>query len=273
MEAPAPDEEVPTPNVPIPATEKPPGVFTVNPANIAKIEVTQHLRGSESHIAVVWVRILHSAIFALIGFAGAIFVFLFRRRPGTVAILAMALAPLLLLPISGHYGEELLHRVYLLGLPFMACFGAMLLDMRSKLPWLILCLLLIIALPTYVISTYGNQALDYFPEGRAAGLKFFDSTTTRGYVTGASPLGQTSNLLQYKHLRYTQLGWQENELYTQGREEMPYYIAISNRDRAFYGWFWGNYEFIGEVEQLMDNAVNCGLIYSNPALKLYESDR
>jgi len=264
--------EEPAPNVPIPVTEKPAGVFTVNPANIAKTEVTQHLRGSESHIAVVEVRILHSAIFVLLGLAGAIFVLLFRRKSNTAAILAMFLAPLLLLPISGHYGEELLNRVYLFALPFMAYFGAMLLDIKSKLPWFILCLLLIIAIPTNVISTYGNRALDYFPEGRVAGLKFFDSTTTRGYVTGAYPLGQTSNLLQYKHLDYSQLEWQGNELYTQGREEMPYYIAISNQDRAWYGWFWGDYQFIGNVEQLLDNAVNCSLIYSNPVLKLYESD-
>ena len=91
-------------------------------------------------------------------------------------------------------------------------------------------------------------------------------------MTGAPPLGQTSNLLQYQRLDYSQLVWQGNKLYTQGREEMPYYIAISDRDRSWYGWFWGNYEFIGEVEQLMDNTVNCSLIYINPVLKLYESD-
>jgi len=189
-----------------------------------------------------------------------------------VAILATCLAPLLLLLISGHYGEELLQRVYLFSLPLMVYFGAMLLDVRSKLPWLILCLLLIIAIPTQVISHYGNQALDYFPKGRVAGLKFFDNTTTHGYVTGAPPLGYTSNLLRYKHLCYYELEWKENELYTEAGEEMPYYTAISNHDRAWYGWLWGNYQFIGEIEQLLDNAVNCSLIYSNPVLKLYESD-
>lgn len=281
IETPIPDTEVPTPGTeapipgveaPMPEREKPSGVFTLDPGAIAKTEITQHLRGSESHIAVVKVRVLHSAIFALIGIAGAIFVLLFRRKSDTVAILAMSVAPLLLLPISGHYGEELLQRVYLFSLPFMAYFGAMLLDIRSKLPWLILCLLLIIACPTQVISRYGNQALDYFPQGRVAGLEFFDSNTTHGYVTGASPLGYTNNLLQYKHLRYSQLQWQGDKLYTEAGEEMPYYIAISNRDRAWYEWFWGNPYYISDIEQLLDNAVNCSLIYSNPVIKLYESD-
>jgi hypothetical protein len=267
-----PAEETPGEEAPMPEREKPAGVFTLNPGAIAQTEITRHLRGTESHIAVVKVRVLHSAIFALIGIAGAIFVLLFRRKPETWAILAISLTPLLLLPISGHYGEELMQRVYLFSLPFMAYFGAMLLDMKSKLPWLIICLLLIIACPTKVIATYGNQALDYFPPGRVAVLKFFDSTTTRGYVTGASPLGSTSNMLQYKRLDYSQLGWEENKLYTQARAEMPYYIAISNRDRAWYEWFWGNPCYINDIEQLLDNAVNCGLIYNNPAVKLYESD-
>ena len=136
----------------------------------------------------------------------------------------------------------------------------------------ILCLLLIIACPTQVISRYGNQALDYFPAGRVAVLKFFDGNTTHGYATGASPLGQTNNLLQYKHLHYYELEWQERELFTEATEEMPYYVAISNQDRAWYGWFWDNYQFIEDVEQLLDNSVNCGLIYINPVLKLYEID-
>jgi hypothetical protein len=252
--------------------EKPSDTFTIDPGFITKTEITQHLRGSESHIAVVKVRILHSAIFALIAIAGIIFVLLFRRKSDTVVILAMSLAPLLLLLISGHYGEELLQRIYLFLLPFTAYFGAMLLDVRSKLPWLILCLLLIIACPTQVISHYGNQALDYFPEAQFAGLKFFDSTSTHGYVTGASPMGYTNNLLQYKRLRYYQLEWKENELSIESGKKIPYYIAISNQDRARYGWFWDNYQFIVHIEQLLDNAVNCGLIYSNPVFKLYESD-
>ena len=262
----------PTIETPIPEREEPSNTFTIDPGFITKTEITQHLRGSESHIAVVKVRILHSAIFTLIAIAGIIFVLLFRRKSDTVVILAVSLAPLLLLLISGHYGEELLQRIYLFLLPFTAYFGAMLLDVRSKLPWLILCLLLIIACPTQVISHYGNQALDYFPEAQFAGLKFFDSTSTHGYVTGASPMGYTNNLLQYKHLRYYQLEWKENELSIEAGEKVPYYIAISNQDRAWYGWFWDNYQFIVHIEQLLDNAVNCGLIYSNPVFKLYESD-
>lgn len=252
-----------------PAMETPDSTLTLDPGAIAQTEITGHLRGSESHIAVVQVRIVHSAIFTLIGLAGAIFVLFFRRKSGTVAILAMALALLLLMPISGHYGEELFNRIYWFILPFMAYFGAMLLDLKRKLIGFIFCLLLIFACLTNVVSLYGNQALDYFPQGRVAGLRFFDSNTTHGYVIGASPLGQTSNLLQYKRLDYHQLEWQGNRLYTVAEEEMPYYIAISNRDRALYGWFYGDYQFVENIEKSLDNTANCGLIYINPDMKLY----
>ena len=280
VEIPVPGAEIPTSTVktpitgvelPIPYIKKASGVFTLNPAVITEQEIAGHLRGSASHIAVVRTRILHSAIFASIGIAGAIFVLLVRRKSEAVAILAMALTPLLLLPISGHYGEELLQRIYGFSLPFMAYFGARLLDMRSKLPWLILCLLLIIACPTQIVTRYGNQVLDYFPDGRIAGMKFFDRHATHGFVTGASPLGRTANLLQYKFVRYHQLRWRAGELYKGDVGEMPYYVAISNRDRSWYEWFWGNDRFIGDVEHLLNSAVNCRLVYSNPVFILWAS--
>ncbi len=258
--------------LPFPEKERPSGIITLNPKQIAETEVTGHLRGSKSHIDVVKMRIIHSGIFSLIGLAGAIFVLFFRRKRETPSILAMTLAPFLLLPISGNYGEELLQRLYLFSLPFMAYFGAMLLLIRSKLPIFILSLLLLIALPTRVIAHYGNQVLDYLPQSRIAAQKFFDSTVSQGYVSGALPLGYTSNLVNYIHLEYWQLGWQDGKLYTASEEGIPYYIAISNRDYAWYGWFWGNYLYVGEIEQQLDNAVNCNLVYINPTIKLYQSE-
>ena len=266
------DSTIEAPIPEIPERKEPSGTFTINPQTIVKTEIIGHLRGSESHIAVVKARILHSSIFALIGIAGAIYALIIRRKYEAVPILALALTPLLFLPISGHYGEELLQRVYMFSLPFMACFSALLLDVRGKLPWLILCLLLIFATPLKVMNGYGNQPMDYFPEAQVVGLKFFDNNTTHGYVTGASPLGNTSNLLQYRLLSYSQLLWQEDKMFSQAGGELPHYVAISNRDRARYGWFLGDDKYIGKIEQLLNNAVNCSLVYRNPIFILYVSD-
>jgi len=273
-EAPSPGAEAPGPAAepPIPIREHPTSIITLDPRTIAHTEITGHFRGSSSHIAVTKVRILHSGIFALIGIAGAVFALFLRRKRAAPAIFAMALAPLLLLPISGNYGEEILQRLYLFCLPFMAYFGAVFLEAKSKIPLLILCLLLIAAIPTRVIAQYGNEILDYLPGGRVATQEFFDNTTSHGYVSGGLPLGYTRNLPHYKYLEYWELAWQENRLYTANEEQMPYYVAISNRDRAWYGWFWGNEQYVGEIEHRLDSAVNCKLTYSNPFIKLYESD-
>jgi len=249
------------------------GILILDPGVITEREVTGHFSGSESHIAVAQTRILLSSIFVLLGLVGALLLLVKKRnvRVG-VPLLAITLAPLVLLPLSGHYTEELLRRLYLFALPGMAYFGAMLLDVKNRIPAIILCLLIIIGSPLNVISHYGNQELDYFSLGRAAGLEFFNSTTSHGYVTGGYPLGRTKGFLNYLSIDFDQLRWQENELVTETEEEMPHYIVISRRDRAQYEWFEGNDQFITEIEKSLDSAVNCNLIYNNPILKLYVCD-
>jgi len=53
---------------------------------------------------------------------------------------------------------------------------------------------------------------------------------------------------------------------------LPHYIGISRQDRARYGWFQGNTQFIDDTEQALNNAVNFDFIYNNPDLKLYISE-
>jgi len=158
----------------------------------------------------------------------------------------------------------------------MAVFGAMLLDTKNKIPIIVLCILLIICCPLHVISHYGNEEVDYFPAGQVVGLHFFDDYTTEGYVTGAFPLGETSNISYYRHLRYEHLDF--TGLEEQGdrltvkvpvQKGVPHYIGISRQDVALYRWFLGNAEFIDKIKQLLDNAENCNFIYSNPDLRLY----
>ena len=218
---------------------------------------------------------MHSAIFVLIGLAGAIFVLLFRRKSGTVAILIMALVPLLLLPISGHYGEELLHRIYLFTLPFMACFGAMLLDIKNKLSWLILCLLLIITVPTQVISLYGNQAIDYFSPAQSAELDFFHTYTTDGYVTGSNPLGWKQNAENYRHISFSYLHWQDEMLALDDalHEDLPHYVGISRYDTGWYEFLLGDTQFLKETKQLLNNSPEYNLIYDSQESQLWIRDR
>jgi hypothetical protein len=253
------------------------GAITLDPDFIISTEVTGHFSGSASHIAVAKTRVIFSSIFVFIGLAGAIWVSVFRRKfKAALPVLVIALAPLVFLPLSGHYGDELLHRLYLFGLPAMAFFGATLLGAKRKIVIIVLCLLLIIGVPLHVISHYGNQELDYFPPTQTAGLDFFDGTTSYGYVTGASPLGQINNITHYPRLGrgFDQLDWQGDMLTikTSVKQEIPHYIGIGRYDRAYYEWLRGDSQFIADIEQSLDSAVNCALVYTNPDFRLYVNE-
>jgi len=267
--APSPGVKAPSPGV-----KAPRGILTFNPHGIAEKQITSSLAGSESHIAVVQVRIIFSLIFAAVGLAGAVLTLWVKRNRAVLSILAMAIALLLLLPLSNQFGWELIHRLYLYALAPMAYFGALFLDSRRKTPVFVFCLLLIIGLPLHVVSHYGNQAIDYFPPGQVAGLHFFNDTTSHGYVTGAYPLGIVRNIRQYRRINFAQLDWHRNTLTanTPLKEPMPHYIGISRQDRAMCEFILDNAHFIERTEQSLHDATNCNFIYNNPDLKLYVSE-
>ena len=166
-----PSSETPPAEEP-PPKEEPPrrGMIILDPEVLVEREITGHLSGSESHIDVAKVRILFAGIFVLIGLAGVISALVMRKNlKTTITLLAITIAPLVLVVLSGHYAREILTRLYLFALPGMAYFGAVLLDTKRSAVTTILCLLLIMAIPLHVIASYGNQELDYFSPGHLPG--------------------------------------------------------------------------------------------------------
>jgi len=227
-------------------------MLLLNPEVLAEREVTGHLSGSESHADIAGIRILFSGIFALIGLAGAILAFVARRDFKTnLSLLAITVIPLVLVTLSGHYAREILTRLYLFTLPGMAYFGVSLLNIKRGAVAIILCLLLIIAIPLHVITQYGNQELDYLSPAQLSGMRFFHNETSRGLATGDRTLGKMKNIEQY--LPISSLGrleWENGRLVLEEWMEqyLPYYIGISRQDRAYYEWFRGNTQFIDEIE-------------------------
>jgi hypothetical protein len=271
-------QPVPPPSeAPVPGEAPPPkGMLLLNPEVLVEREVTGHLSGSESHADIAGIRILFSGIFALIGLAGAILAFVARRDFKTnLSLLAITVIPLVLVTLSGHYAREILTRLYLFTLPGMAYFGVSLLNIKKGAVAIILCLLLIIAIPLHVITQYGNQELDYFSPAQLSGMRFFHNETSQGLATGDWTLGKMKNIEQYLPIgTLERLEWENGRLVLkEGMEQyLPYYIGISRQNRAWYEWFQGNTQFIDEIEQSLNNAVNCDFIYNNPDLKLYISE-
>ncbi|MFC1992482.1 hypothetical protein ACFLV3_01555 [Chloroflexota bacterium] len=266
-----PSETVTTPVEPdIPAEQR--SVLVLDPDLLTQREVTGRFSGSESHVAVARVRLVISVIFALVGAAGAFLLLLRKRFASTIILLIITLASLSLLPLSGHYANELIRRLYLFALPGMAYFGIALLEVKSRIPIILLSLLIVISYPLHIIAHYGNQELDYVHPGQVTAMDFFDSNTRNGYITGSYPLGYTKRFPDYYDAGFDQLHWQDNKLVGEFNIALPHYIGISRWDRARYEWFLGDKQSLKQMEDLLANATNFNLMYKNPAIKLYQSD-
>ncbi|GAG25405.1 unnamed protein product, partial [marine sediment metagenome] len=159
--------------------------ITTSVGVVGSREVVEHLGGSASHTAVALSRLPFSAIFATLGFSGAIIVFLVKRNFSTgIPILVMAIAPLLLFPLSVNYAGEFTTRLYLFALAPMAYFTVKLIELRKRALTVILCLLLAIGPAWNVIAHYGNEAMDYLSTARLAAIYFGHDTIEEGYLTG-----------------------------------------------------------------------------------------
>lgn len=235
-------------------------------------EVTGHFLGSSSHINVAITSIIHAGIFALIGLSGIISSLVMRKDlKTTFSLLAITAIPLPLVVLSGYYAKEILTRIYAFIIPGIAYFGAILFDANKRVVAIVLCLILIMVIPMKMIANYGNQELDYFSPAQRVGTFFFHDNTSQGLVFSSRPIGAVENIEKYIGSDLDNLRWRDNQWVEPKwlRAYSPYYISISRRDRAWYGWFLGKTLFIPELEQRLQDAVIWDFIYNNPDLKIY----
>ncbi|MFX0196611.1 MAG: hypothetical protein ACFFCW_10845 [Candidatus Hodarchaeota archaeon] len=238
-----------------PDVAEPRGILVFDPEYILETNITKSLAGSQSHIAVVQIRIVLSSIFAVLGLVGAILTFLFRRTRTFVSILAIEIALLLLLSLAKQFGWELIHRLYLYGLPFMAYFGVMILDMGRKLPAFIICLLLITSCPLLFIGHYGNQAFDYWSPSYLAGFHYVDGVKTNS---------------DYRFADLKDLSWKDDQLvFDEDFPQEKHYFAISEHDGAKYDFLNNQPNFVDEVREWLQTFKGYVHIYANPEFGLY----
>lgn len=248
------------------------GKLIFNPAVLAEREVTLHLFGSGPPGNIAKIKLVHAVLFALIGLAGLISTLITRKElKTTVSLLAITLIPISLIVLSGYYTREILNRIYAFVLPGMAYFGARLFDVNKRVVATVLCLLLIIAIPISMITTYGNQEWDYFSPAQRQGTFFFHDKTSQGLVFSARPMGMVKDIEHYDNIRLGRLEWDDNQIVVAKwlTENLPYYIGLSRQDRALFEWFLGDIYFIPDIEQRLQNTVSLNFIYNNPDLDLY----
>ena len=235
-------------------------------------EITGHLLGSGAHIDVAIMRIIHTALFLLLGFVGFISSLIVRRDlKSTISLVAITVIPVPLVVLSGYYAEEILTRIYGFIVPGLAYFGTRLFDINKKVIAAFLCLLLIIAIPIKLVAAYGNQELDYFSPGQRVGIFFFHDNVSQGMIFGAWPMGEVKNIENYIDFDLDSLRWYDDSLVIPPwlKKYESSYISISRQDRAKYEWFQGDTEFIDNLEQNLQDMVGINYIYYNPDLQLY----
>ena len=246
--------------------------FIFNFQLLAEREVTGHIIGSQSHIDVSLIRIIHSAFFVFIGFAGFL-ISLFVRRDlrSTISLATIIVIPIPLVVLSNFYAEEIITRVYGFISPGLVYFSTRLFDINKRFMAIIVCVLLLIAIPLKLVANYGNQEFDYFSPGQKAGTLFFHDNVSKGITFGAWPMGTIENIEQYISLDLDYLRWYRNRLvvFPWLSEYGSYYIGISRQNRASYEWQQGNTDFIENIEKELQGTVNIGYIYYSPDLQLY----
>jgi hypothetical protein len=141
--------------------------------SIASANVTARLTGSSGHQFVVHIRLALTALLWALALLG----WLRRRRQhqDDVAFTLLGVAPFLLMGLQS-YGGELLLRIYLFGLPFVAFLAAgLFLPVKTgATSWrtaAAIGLAGITLLSGFMFSRYGNERIDYFTAGELGAVQ------------------------------------------------------------------------------------------------------
>ena len=150
--------------------------------------VTDRLSGSRGHEIVVYIRTAMTLAFWVLAGIGCLGRIFRGHRDFTFAILAVAPFPLV---AAQSYGGEMLLRVYLFSLPFMAFFVAAMFYRSEEVggSWkttITIMGLSVLALSLFFVTRYGNERQDYFTpnEVKAADILYNDAPAGSVIVAG-----------------------------------------------------------------------------------------
>ena len=230
----------------------------------------QYAGVSTSHEAVNWLRVLFSALFMLIAISGIILSLKFKDKDkADRSILALTAVPIIVL-FSGIYQLEALERAYLFALVPIGYFGVKLLNHKASS--VILCLLLLIAIPLNIVAHYGNAAIDYIPRGEIAYWYFVQDNISKSYLTG----GHTSQFMGYAgytKVGFSQLQWEDGMLVGKAlKNDRPHYVNVGKYEQSMYEFLYNDSQFIPETHARLDSSTHYNLIYVNLDLNLYMSE-
>ncbi|HEY95401.1 MAG TPA: hypothetical protein G4O15_10755 [Dehalococcoidia bacterium] len=220
---------------------------------------------SPSHTSINILRISFSALFCVLGLAGAIISRKFKEKADST-ILALAVVAIFM-TFTGLYTFELIMRTYMFVLVPIGYFGVRLLNYRISSG--ILCLALLIALPLHVISHYGNAVRDTVPRGEISYWHFIQDNTRGGYLIGGLRPWQYSYAGYYK-VDFQQLEC-DNNLFTSEyiKNDKPQYINVGRYEQSIQEFNYDDTRTVPEARGWLEKSTHYNLVYVNQDVDLY----
>jgi len=232
--------------------------------------VINRLAGNPAHQQVVQIRLVTFALFCLMGLAGFILSVRKRTMNDTTMIVIASSALFLAISIGTAYGFETPQRVSFFLMVPIAYFATKMLNYRGTA--IILVLLWIIALPLHFISYYGNQAEDYRSPDTIASWHFFHEHTGESSVVGGFPFGVMKKIEQYRYIDLDQL-YEGKYSLDRLPNYYPQYICLTQSDQEHFAIIYDNPIYIPEMRASLSNAANFDVVYVNPDVAIYVSER
>jgi len=231
--------------------------------------VSARQAGNGSHMTVVQVRLIFTILFGAIALLG--FLFGYKRKlnaDSTMVIMGIAILAVAVVMGAG-YGWETPQRFFFFILVPVAYFMVKLL--HNRVTAIILIVLLVVSLPFYFISRYGNQGEDYSSPSTITSLHFFEDHTSRGIVVSNSVFGSTMNIEGYQIISFTTMINNANAIANLPHEYLVY-ICLGKQDQTFFDINYGNTDFVAKTQDYLNISTNYSYIYSNPDKKIYVSN-
>jgi hypothetical protein len=227
--------------------------------------ITAREVGNAAHQAVVEVRLLFTILFGIIGIAG----FLLGRKRKLNAdsiMVAMGIAIISVAVVIGAgYGWETPQRFFFFILVPITYFGVKLL--QNRITAIILVILLIVSLPFYFVSRYGNQAVDYSSPATIISWHYFEDHTSSSLVVSNGIYGGTTNIDQYSITYLTNLVGNADPL-AKLPAGYPFYFCLSRQDQILFENNYGLPDFIPDIESTLNATKGDNIIYINPDIRI-----
>jgi hypothetical protein len=247
--------------------------------------MTDRMAGSRGHQIVVYIRTAMTVALLGVAVLGGLRRLSKGHRDFTFAVLAVAPFPLV---AAQSYGGEMLLRVYLFSLPFMAFFVAAIFYRSDEAggSWKTtgaIILTSIVAIGLFYVTRYGNERQDYFSNEEVVAAEFLYENAEEGSIILTGTVKAPWKYRDYELHKHRSLSenveWDEPDAYQPNLYKIEEILAD---DRYTAGYLFitrsqvANDEMFGllpyglsDLEVAIAESPDFTLIYENPDARIY----